>query len=147
MMSGIVSFSRRVPAGSPQMPGSSSSSSERRIARTRSSLKIITATECFTGKAIYSTLVVRSQPIAELPDVTHDLHERRTVTSICCSQPPLQIRWGRQWKKRRLDVPTRRDHAKVELYQRPRYTQASHCNLTLKCPVSQSKRHFGSVSS
>src|SRR5215471_14202040 len=56
MTSGIDSFSLHVPAGRPQMPGSSSSSSERRIARTRPWLKIITATECFTGKAMFNSL-------------------------------------------------------------------------------------------
>ena len=56
-----VSPSRKLPAGSPQIPGSSSSLSGRRTARIRSALLTSTATECLTGRLTRENHAASSQ--------------------------------------------------------------------------------------
>src|SRR4029079_13124419 len=109
------------------MPGNSSSSSGRRIERTSSLRKIITATECFTGFIEPILVAVKgSQPIAKLPQVVQHDGPSGSVLSVGGAKPPSNIRRRWEWQKGRPSIPVQRYQPKIKPHERPADTEMSH---------------------
>jgi hypothetical protein len=74
----------------------------------------------------------RSQPVSELPEVTHERFQRRLLVAIRGMQSPSNVFLWRQRQERRSSIPVGRNDTTIKVEESRRDPKVSHGRIVAR---------------